>query len=84
MLSRTKIALSVALVLGSASATLAMDQNGKAHHGTRVVRHQMPVASPAARAARAEVRDQRVVKPSSDFERIWFRAAQGPEWDSAN
>jgi len=72
MLSKTTIILSVALALGSASAAFAADGSGKVHPA---VERQTAVSS---RAAHAEVRMRR---PSTNFERIWFRQAEGPEWN---
>jgi len=75
MLNKTTIILSVAIALGSASTALAADRNGKVHRSAPAAERQMLIS---ARAAHAEVR---VRKPSSDFERIWFRQAEGPEWN---
>jgi hypothetical protein len=74
MLSKT-IVLSVAIALASASSALSADRNGKTHRGAPAIQRQMPVAGLAAHA------QVRVAKLSSDFERIWFRQAEGPEWN---
>jgi hypothetical protein len=75
MLSKTTIILTLAIAMSSASAASAAAHNGKDHRGAPAVERQVPAS---ARAAHAEVK---VRKPTSDFERIWFRQAEGPEWN---
>jgi hypothetical protein len=75
MLSKKKIVVSVVVLLGSASATFGLDRNGTTHRGAPAVQRLAPAASYAARV------EMRAVKPFSTHERIWFRLAEGPEWN---
>jgi hypothetical protein len=75
MFNKTKIALSAFILFGSASASFALDRHVKTHRATAQFHR---VVAPERYAARAEVRTVR--RPAS-FERIWFRLAEGPEWN---
>jgi hypothetical protein len=74
MFTKSKILLAVAMIC-TASAASALDRNSGTNGGSLAMQRQTVLSNPSARAARAQVRGR------SDFEGIWFRQAEGPEWN---
>jgi|KBSMisStandDraft_5_1062788.scaffolds.fasta_scaffold4112457_1 hypothetical protein len=75
MFNKTAFALSTLVLFGSASASFALDTNAKPHRATTQLHHVMASESYAAQAA------SRPITRSSRFDSIWFRLAEGPEWN---
>jgi hypothetical protein len=73
MSNKLVMVLCAAIAFVGASPALAAHKNG---HPNAKAAFAQSVASSSS-GARAQVRRT----TSSDFERIWFRAAEGPEWN---
>ena len=75
MFHKTKFALSTLVLFGSASSSFAMDSHVKPHRAMTQLHHVMASESFAAQAT------SRPITRSSRFDSIWFRLAEGPEWN---
>ena len=75
MFTRTKLVLSL-IIACSATAAGALDRYSGTNRTSLTIQRQTVPPSVSARASHAEVRVR-----NSDFERIWFRQAEGPEWN---
>jgi hypothetical protein len=75
MFNKTKLALSTLVLFGSASASFALDTHVKPHRATTQLHHFVGSESYAAQTA------SRPITRSSNFNSVWFRLAEGPEWN---